>query len=332
MPLTDHPLGDYRFLPGIAPYSCGVVSAPGFEVVHVTLHRPVAYRRGFDEVERHLASEGRPRAALCGIELRSPCPFNFGVFAEFNAGYARILEGWGLFVEGVNPVARTNVAPEADPPGEPVLYGFSYSRPCDPSLPPTFVVAGAGELPEGVLTTEAIAMLFGRLTKSADWLNKIAGVPVEEAQRLEAAVSQQLTRSMLIFVRWGLVMTFFERDMYNNPDQDLNTLWWDYVERFQLITRPEDRQLPDWAAKIHLGCAPVYYQNYILGELNASQFLKAMERDLNIASIVGDERVGQWLHEKVFLPGARDPWNTMIEKATGGPLSAKFFVEQFVQA
>ena len=156
MPLTDHPHGDYRFLPGIAPYSCGVASTAGFEIVHVTLHRPVAYRRGFDEIERFLDSGGRPRAALCGIELRSPCPYSFGGFAEFNARYARILEGWGLFVEGVNPVARTNVAPGVSPPGEPVLYGFSYSRPCDPSLPPTFVVAGAGELPEGVLTTEGI--------------------------------------------------------------------------------------------------------------------------------------------------------------------------------
>ena len=156
MPLTDHPLGDYRFLPGIAPYSCGVVSAPGFEVVHVTLHGPVPFLQGFEVIERHLASGGRAKAALCGIELRSPCPFSFGGFAEFNAGYARILEGWGLFVEGVNPVARTNVAPEVEPPGEPVLYGFSYSRPCDPSLPPTFVVAGAGELPEGVLEAEGI--------------------------------------------------------------------------------------------------------------------------------------------------------------------------------
>jgi hypothetical protein len=29
MPLVDHP-GEYHFLPGISPYSCGVVSAPGF--------------------------------------------------------------------------------------------------------------------------------------------------------------------------------------------------------------------------------------------------------------------------------------------------------------
>ena len=98
------------------------------------------------------ATEGR----TLRIELRSPVPFSFGGFGEFNAEYARILERWGLFVDGVNPVARTNVAPAVAPPPEPVLYGFSYSRPSDPSLPPTFVVAGAGELPEGILESEGI--------------------------------------------------------------------------------------------------------------------------------------------------------------------------------
>ena len=156
MPLIDHPSGDYRFLPGIAPYSCGVVSKPGFEIAHVTLHRPIAYAQGFEVIEAHLAAGERPKAALCGIELRSPAPFSFRGFGEFNAEYARILEGWGLFVDGVNPVARTNVAPAVAPPTEPALYGFSYSRPCEPLLPPTFVVAGAGELPEGVLEAEGI--------------------------------------------------------------------------------------------------------------------------------------------------------------------------------
>ncbi|HTI50029.1 MAG TPA: hypothetical protein VL475_03720 [Planctomycetaceae bacterium] len=156
MPLIDHPQGNYRFLPGIAPYSCGVVSSPGFEIVHVTLHHPVPYRRGFDRIEQHLVQACRPKTALCGIELRSPRPFSFPGFAAFNASYAKTLEGWGLFVEGVNPVARTNVAPEIDPPSEPVLYGFSYSRPAGPYGTPTFVVAGAGELPEGVLSSEGI--------------------------------------------------------------------------------------------------------------------------------------------------------------------------------
>jgi hypothetical protein len=156
MSLVRHPHGDYLFLPGIAPYSCGVVSASGFEIAHVTLNRPVPYRRGFDLIGSHLKEAGRPRASLCAIELRSPAPFTFAGFSAFNGEYAKILAEWGLFVGGVNPVARTNVAPELASPAESVLYGFSYSRPCGPGLPATFVVAGAGEMPEGVLAHESI--------------------------------------------------------------------------------------------------------------------------------------------------------------------------------
>ncbi|MEK6263048.1 MAG: RidA family protein [Planctomycetota bacterium] len=159
MPLTDHPTGNYCFLPGIAPYSCGVVSRPGFEIVHVIFQRPVAYHVGFEQIALYLAAASRPKAALCGIELRSPRPFSFQGFAEFNAEYAAILQGWGVFVDGVNPVARTNVAPVISPPHQPVLYGFSFTRPCPAELPPTFVVAGAGELPEGVLSREGIVRL-----------------------------------------------------------------------------------------------------------------------------------------------------------------------------
>jgi hypothetical protein len=156
MPLIPHPQGDYLFLPGIAPYSCGVVAAPGFEIAHVTYRRPIAYHQMFDRIERHLRDQGRPKAALCGIELRSPRPFTFSGFAEFNAHYATFLEDWGVFVDKINPVARTNVAPEVGAPTEPALSGFSFTRKCDPSLPQCFVVSGAGELPEGVLVHEAI--------------------------------------------------------------------------------------------------------------------------------------------------------------------------------
>jgi hypothetical protein len=159
MSTTLHPAGNYRFLPGIAPYSGGVISTPGVEIVHVTFQRPAPYRAGFEEIARFLDAQGRPKGALCGIELRSPRPFTFQGFADFNRGYAAILEGWGLFVKGVNPVARTNVAPVVAPPAEPLLYGFSFTKPCAAGLPATFVVAGGGELPEGVLAREGIVAL-----------------------------------------------------------------------------------------------------------------------------------------------------------------------------
>ena len=91
--------------------------------------------------------------------MRSPKPYSFQGFLDFNSGYAQILRDWNVFVGGANPIARTNVAPVVNPPQEPVLYGFSFTKPCAAGLPPTFVVAGAGELPEGILAREGIISL-----------------------------------------------------------------------------------------------------------------------------------------------------------------------------
>jgi hypothetical protein len=143
----DVPDGNYGFLPGIAPFSSGVVAAAGHQVAHVTLRVPIPWRDGFVLIDRHLRTEGRPRAALCAIELRSPAPFSFDGFDAFNAGYQALLAEWKLLVEGENPIARTNVAPVVGPPAEPSLYAFSYTVP-GATQRPTFIVAGAGEMRE----------------------------------------------------------------------------------------------------------------------------------------------------------------------------------------
>jgi hypothetical protein len=148
--LVENKRGNYAFLKGIAPYSAGVVAAAGYEVVHVRFERYIPLRAGFDTVELHLKKAGQPLQALCGMELRSPKPFSFAGFNQFNAGYIDILKKWDILLDGVNPVARTNIAPEVNPPEEPSLYGFSYTVPSEASRK-TFVVAGAGELPEGSL-------------------------------------------------------------------------------------------------------------------------------------------------------------------------------------
>jgi len=156
MKLLLNPKGNYRFLSGIAPYSSGVVALPGYEIMHVTLQQPRPYRQGFEVIEQHLTTQGRPRQALCAIELRSPQPFTFAGFAEFNRGYQNLLAGWELLVEGQNPIARTNVAPGVQPPVEPSLYAFSYTVPTPARSVHTFIVAGAGDLVEGNLSPEAM--------------------------------------------------------------------------------------------------------------------------------------------------------------------------------
>jgi hypothetical protein len=145
--LRDVPAGGYRFLPGISAFSSGVVATSGHEIIHATLAAPVPWRDGFVRIDRHLREAGRPRAALCGIELRSPAPFTFGGFDDFNHGYRALLAEWKVLVDDDNPIPRTNVCPVAGAPREPSLYAFSYTV-AGATAAPSFVVAGAGELRE----------------------------------------------------------------------------------------------------------------------------------------------------------------------------------------
>jgi len=142
------PDGGYSFLKGGFPYCQGVRAQDGFAIERARLARPLPMERGFVAIEAHLKSLGRPRTALCAAELRSPKPFSMSGFTGFNEGYVAVLKQWGLFRDGLNPVARSNVAPEAAPPAEPCFYAFCYTVPA-PQASPTFVVAGSGEWPSG---------------------------------------------------------------------------------------------------------------------------------------------------------------------------------------
>jgi len=185
--------------------------------------------------------------------------------------------------------------------------------------------------PAHTLATEAIAMLNGRMSKNPEWLVKIAGLPPADAQGVSVSALKTLRSEMLIFLRWAITLVRFERELYRNSGQNLNRLWWEYVERFQKVKPPPNRDLPDWASKNHLATSPVYYQNYVLGELMASQILDYIHREVvQSGSYVGNPAVGEFLVEKVFKPGARYDWNTLLKSATGQELSPKFFIAQFV--
>jgi peptidyl-dipeptidase A len=191
--------------------------------------------------------------------------------------------------------------------------------------------------PSHTFTTEAIAMIFGRLSSNPFWLRENVGISAEEADRISLAVKNNLRLEQLVFSRWSQVMFRFEKSMYADPDQDLNKLWWDLVEKYQLLKKPAGRNNADWAAKIHIASYPCYYHNYQLGELLASQLqayintkvLKEGETDL--VSLSKNPAIGNYLLEKVFLPGAKYQWNDMIRRATGEELTAKFYAAQFIE-
>ena len=143
------PGAGYRYLRGVLQYSAGVAAEPGFEIERARFLRPVPLEEGLGAIEAHLAAIGRPLAAFSACELRSPAPFTEDGFAAFNRVYVGKLERWGIFRDEGNPVARSNVCPEINPPAAPSVYAFSYTVPARVAARPSFQIAGSGEAPEG---------------------------------------------------------------------------------------------------------------------------------------------------------------------------------------
>jgi peptidyl-dipeptidase A len=172
-----------------------------------------------------------------------------------------------------------------------------------------------------LVTTEASALLFGTLASDREWLQRILELEAGEAQELEARLRRARAAELLVFTRWVLVMNGFERLLYADPECDLDAAWWELVARHQLVTPPEGRAAPDWAAKIHIAVAPVYYHTYLYGSMVASQ-LKSTLREA-VGGIVDRPAAGALLRDRLYAPGESVRWDRLVVQASGSPLSVE---------
>jgi len=210
------------------------------------------------------------------------------------------------------------------------LWHAVYDKFADPTTPYLL------REPAHIFTTEAIAMLFGRFASNTQRMQDILHISEEEKHNIADACFRTLRLEQLVFSRRAQVMYRFEKQMYENPDQDLNTLWRDLVETYQMIKRPANRNEPDRATKIHIATSPCYYHNYLLGELLASQLYYHIvwtilkSSDYRFQSFYNQPEVGEYLKKNIFYPGSKYHWDTMIELATGERLTPKWYAMQFV--
>lgn len=200
-----------------------------------------------------------------------------------------------------------------------------YDRYLDRNLP--YVL----RRPAHTFVTESIAMLMDRQTNNVEFLIEYAGLPAMEVTPLSGELRRNACFRMQVFVRWVLVIVNFERALYEDPDrEDLNAHWWSLVRRYQLIEPPEGREEhPDWAAKLHLALAPVYYQNYMLGELLASQLHAHISTQSRHPALADNQYAGEFLIQQIFQPGASLRWDALVERATGQELSPDAFIKEF---
>jgi len=193
-----------------------------------------------------------------------------------------------------------------------------YNAHIDPRLP--WLLREAAH----TFITEAVAMYFGRHARDPQWLEDIASVPSHRT----VAISGAMAESQLVFSRWALLVTRFEQNMYADPEQDLNALWWRLAGELQGLRRPDGHDLPDWAAKVHIPCYPAYYQNYIYGELLASQFRAQIVSGPRGEDAALSEEVGAFFRP-LFAAGRSKSWAKTVVEATGSSLGPEAWLDQF---
>ncbi|MEX2048594.1 MAG: M3 family metallopeptidase, partial [Gemmatimonadota bacterium] len=181
-----------------------------------------------------------------------------------------------------------------------------------------------------LVTTEASALLFGALAGDREWLERVLEIGADAAAELDGRLRAARAADLLVFTRWVLVMTGFEQALYADPDSDLDAAWWDLVSRHQLVTPPDGRRAPDWAAKIHIAIAPVYYHTYLYGAIVAAQIRDALTRA--VGGLVERPEAGKMLVERLFSPGASVRWDKLVEDASGSPLSVESLAREVAAA
>jgi hypothetical protein len=182
---VDFAAGGYRFLPSVFQYSGGAAALPGHAVERVRFRAPVPLAEGFARIERIITQAGRPLTSFCACELRSPAPFTEQGFRAFNEVYVVTLEKWGLFDGKVNPVARSNVCPEVEPPAQPSFHAFSFTV-ADADAAPSFVIAGGAEAREGGASYGERTVRHGEV--SPDAMREKARYVLGEMERRLAAL------------------------------------------------------------------------------------------------------------------------------------------------
>ena len=202
-----------------------------------------------------------------------------------------------------------------------------YWKYIDKELP--FLIRDASH----TLTTEAIALLMERNAKNTSFIRRYCKLTEEELSKIEEEVKKSLKLRQLVFSRWSQVMFYFERSLYENPDQDLNKLWWDLVSKYQLLDFSRDKA--DWASKIHFVSSPIYYHNYIIGELFASQINNYIAKNILNENTTknldysGKKEIGDYLKSRIFFPGTLYKWDNLIEKSTDEKLNPEHWVDEF---
>ncbi len=167
----------------------------------------------------------------------------------------------------------------------------------------------------------AMSEIMALLAIDSLWLNDFANMPVSFIRKYRKARYEQ----ELIEVRMLLLNLHFEHEAYLNPDQDLNKLYWNMLQKYTGLPRHED--ITVWASNRKFLNAPLNSLNLLLAKIIAAQSVNYMNDYLG--QPVDDLRTSAFLIQNYYRFGSRYSWTELLERGTGEKLNPEHLVSHF---
>ena len=173
-----------------------------------------------------------------------------------------------------------------------------------------------------LVVTEGIAILMGRLASDAEWLRAggRASIPAAVAAIADALRAARAAE-MLVFTRWVLVMTNFERSLYADPESDLDARWWELVERYQLVSAARPAAATRTGPRRSTSPARPSTTTPTSSGTSSPRSSPRPSSGSAAGSSTAPRRAG-CSPSGCSRPGLSVRWDRLIEQATGEPLSA----------
>jgi peptidyl-dipeptidase A len=184
-----------------------------------------------------------------------------------------------------------------------------------------------------LIVAEGIARYFENMAYNPQWLAEEIVLDENTKKEITSIMQQFKEIDQLFRIRKQMVIAEFEREIFSNPDQDLDHLWRKLNIKYLDIYYPEDKGACYWATYKYFTSLSCYVQNYILADVVAAQLKHAVETNVlqgGRLPVKNNKGVGEYLIKNLFTYGDLYPWKKLIKKSTGEPLNSTYFVNELI--
>ncbi|MGA7847345.1 MAG: hypothetical protein WCB18_09705 [Thermoplasmata archaeon] len=165
---------------------------------------------------------------------------------------------------------------------------------------------------------EGIADLFEEVSVDPSWLRGRPGLTASAVDNFRAGRALSDLVQAASTTNWVSI----ELELYRNPAADLTPV---SARRLRGLFG-FGRYVPRSFIQTTLVTHPVYNQSYLLSLLFRKQLVQAIHRQVG-GSLWPNARVGPWLTENWFAPGAEFDWIPRVREVTGRPFGTRAFLE-----